>query len=86
MPLRSLPLQIVSLVVPILAVFFAYQASIRWSGFTSVIKKDWESNFRAETAVRKAGESAGSREETMGKTPVYLYVKSPKSIIEVFDI
>ena len=87
MPLRSLFLQIISLVVPILAVFFAYQASIRWSGFSSAIKKDWESNFRADIAVRKAGESAVSGEEIMmGKTPVYLYVNLPKVVVEVCDI
>ena len=74
MPLRSLPFQIivVSLIVPIVAVFFAYQASVRWSGFSSVIKQDWESNFRADMV----GFEAGEREEMtgMGKTPVYLYV------------
>ena len=74
MPLRSLPLQILSLVVPIFAAFFAYQASIRWSGFSATIKKDWESNFRADTAGFEAGERVRSGKEMMGKTPVYLYV------------
>ncbi len=74
MPLRSLPLQILSLVVPIFAVFFAYQASIRWEGFSSAIKEDWERNFRADTAVIGPGERVGFGKEMMGKTPVYLYV------------
>ena len=68
------PLQIivVSLIVPIFAaVFLVYQAQIRWEGFSSVIRKDWEGNFRA---VIKAGERVEFAEETMGKTPVYLYV------------
>lgn len=74
MPLRTHPLQtiIISLIVPIFAVFFAYQASVRWQGFSSLVKKDWERNFRAGIGVI----GAGKREETMGmaKTPVYLYV------------
>ena len=75
MPLRSLPLQILSLVVPIFAVFVAYQASIRWSGFSAAVKKDWQSNFRADTAVIGAGERVGAGKEMMGKTPVYLYFR-----------
>ena len=70
MPLRSLPLQIVVvwLIVPIFAaVFLVYQASIRWDGFSSAVKKDWESNFRAVIEARE-------RVEMGGKTPVYLYV------------
>ena len=75
MPLRSLTLQILSLVVPILAIFFAYQASIRWSGFSAAIRKDWESNFRADTVVIGAGERIRDGKERMGRTPVYLYVE-----------
>ena len=74
MPLRSLLLQILSLVVPILAVVFAYQASIRWAGFSAAIKKDWESKFRADTVVGGTGERVRAGKEMMGKTPVYLYV------------
>ena len=69
MPLRNLPLQaiVISLIVPVFAVSFAYQASIRWEGFSSVIKEDWERNFRA-------GVESGGRVEMGGRTPVYLYV------------
>ena len=74
MPFRNLPLQILSLVVLVFAVFFAYQASIRWSGFSAAIKEEWGSNFRADTAAIGAGERAGSGKDMMGKTPVYLYV------------
>ena len=73
MPHRSLPLPIiVSLIVPIFAVFFAYQASVRWEGFKGVVKKDWERNSR----VDRVGVEAGEREVMIGmaKTPVYLYV------------
>ena len=72
MPFRSVPLQILSLVVLIFAVYFAYQASVRWEGFSSIIKEDWDSNFRAGVGII----GTGKREETMGmaKTPVYLYV------------
>lgn len=73
MPLRRLlPLQILSLVVPIFAVFFAYQASIRWAGFSAKIKEDWESNFRADRVVIGAGERVRDGKEMTGKTPVYL--------------
>ena len=76
MPLRRLlPLQILSLVVPILAVFFAYQASLRWVGFSAKIKEDWEGNFRADRVVIGAGERVHDGKEMMGKTPVYLYVE-----------
>ena len=78
MPLRSsLPLQILSLVVPIFAIYFAYQASIRWVGFSAAIKRDWESNFRADRVVSGAGVRIGEETERMGKTPVYLYVEFP---------
>ena len=53
---------------------FAYQASIRWAGFSAAIKKDWESNFRAEAVVIGVGERVRAGKEMMGKTPVYLYV------------
>ena len=86
MPLHSLPLQITSLVVGIFAVFFAYQASIRWSGFSAAIKRDWESNFRADTAVIGAGERVAFGDEIMGKTPVYLYVNLLKFVVEICDI
>ena len=72
MPLRSsLPLQIivVSLIVPLFAVFLVYQAEIRWKGFSSVIKEEWEGNFRA---VIEAEERVEFAEGMMGKTPVYL--------------
>lgn len=74
MPLRSsLPLQIivVSLIVPIFAaVFLVYQAQIRWKGFSSVIKEEWEGNFRTDrTGV---GIEVGEREKMGGRTPVYL--------------
>ena len=76
MPLRRLlPLQILSLVVPIFAVFLAYQASLRWEGFSAKIKEDWEGNFRADRVVIGAGERVRDGKEMMGKTPVYLYVE-----------
>ena len=75
MPLRSsLPLQILSLVVPIFAIYFAYQASIRWGVFSAAIKEEWENNFRADTVVIGVEERIRDRKERMGKTPVYLYV------------
>ena len=74
MHLRSLPLQILSLVVPVFAIFFAYQASIRWAGFSAKIKEEWEGNFRADSGVIGAEERVRDGKEMMGKTPVYLYV------------
>lgn len=74
MPLRNLPLQILSLVVLVFAVFFAYQASIRWSGFSAAIKEDWRDKFRADTAAIEPGVGVRSEKDMMGKTPVYLYV------------
>ena len=70
MPPRSLlscQTIIISLIIPIIAVFFAYQASVRWEGFKGVVKRDWERNFRAGERVRFS-------ENMGGKTPVYLYV------------
>ena len=76
MPLRRLlPLQILSLIVPIFAIFFAYQASLRWEGFSAKIKEDWEGHFRADRVVIGAGERVRDGKEMMGKTPVYLYVE-----------
>ena len=74
MPPRSLlscQIIIISLIIPTIAVFFAYQASIRWEGFKGVVKRDWESNFRA---LVEAGEKAHFGGNMGGKTPVYLYV------------
>ena len=83
MPLRSLSLQIVvvSLIIPIFAaVFLVYQAQIRWDGFKGVIKEDWESNFRADTAKVEDWEGKKMGE----KTPVYLYVWICLSLLVLF--
>ena len=79
-------MQILSLIVGIFAIFFAYQASIRWAGFSTAIKQDWEGNFRADTVVIGVRERIRDMKERMGKTPVYLYVKLPKLGVEVCDL
>lgn len=80
MSLHSLSLKIFSIIIPVLAVLLAYQASTRWSNFSSAIKEDWSSNFRAEPML-KAVRSASSTSAKMSKTPVYLYVVLPSYIM-----
>ena len=72
MSLRSFSVTILSTVIPVLAVLLAYQASTRWSNFSSTIKEDRSSNFRADPMLR-AVKSVSSTAAKMAKTPVYLY-------------
>ena len=41
MSFRTLSVRILSVLVPVLAILFAYQASTRWSRFSYTLKDDW---------------------------------------------
>ncbi|KAL2042730.1 hypothetical protein N7G274_004489 [Stereocaulon virgatum] len=71
MSLRSLSrFNFASIVISILAGLLAYQASTRWSNFSSTIKKDWSSGFRADPML-EAVRSVSTMAAKMVKTPVY---------------
>lgn len=87
-----LPIKISFLVVPLIAVWLAFQAPNRWSRSTFTVQADWSKNFRVDSPMLKSSAVASSAKTMAAKTPVYLYVtlldnvlRDPRHFFLAFD-
>lgn len=69
-----------SILVPIAAIFLAFQAPIRWEDFTFDLESDWTNDLRARSPMLQSAASNSTKRVMATKTPIFLCVIAPSQM------